>query len=285
MVKASARLVGVTELMDSPDAEWDELARMLKDLAWINRFLGGVRVVRSRLAPLLLTLPAPIRILEVGTGMADIPRALVRWTRARGLPLEVEAVDHHERIAKLAQRASEAYPEIRVYRADALALPFSDGSFDVVLASLILHHLEGEESVRLLGELHRVARHAVIVNDLRRGRWPFLVTWASLHLLSRSGFIRHDGPLSVRRGFLAHELLELAHAAGWPHARVSRQLFFRLALVGVKGGVSFRLRSQPGMPRRPAESPPSRTNPGGGPAPGHFRLDSRTPSRYSACRN
>ncbi len=241
MVTVPARLVGVVELMDSPGAERAEVATALRDLARVNRFLGGVRVVRGQLDDLLPALPASLRVLDVGTGMADIPRALVRWSRGRGLSVEVQAVDHHERIARLARRASEGYPEISLLQADALALPFSDGSFDVVLASLILHHMEGEEPVRLLSELHRVARHAVIVNDLRRGRWPFLVTWASLHLLSRSGYTHHDGPLSIRRGFLPRELLTLARAAGWPHARVSRHAFFRLALVGVKDG----LRSPP----------------------------------------
>lgn len=208
---------------------------MLRDLGWINRFLGGHRVIRTHLAPQLLPVSKPIRILDVGTGFADIPRALVRWARERDLPVEVTALDQHARILELARRTCAGYPEVHVQRADALALPFPDGSFNVVLASLLLHHMEGHEPVRLLRELNRVARRAVIVNDLRRGRWPFLVTRVSLRLLSRSRFVHHDGPLSVRRGFLPHELLELAQAAGWMRARVSRQVFFRLALVGVKG--------------------------------------------------
>ena len=94
--------------------------------------------------------------------------------------------------------------------------------------------MEGEEQVRLLRELYRVASRAVVVNDLRRGRWPFLVTWAALHILSRNRLIHHDGPLSVRRSFLPAELLALARRAGWKRARVSRHAFFRLALVGEK---------------------------------------------------
>ncbi len=234
MVMTSARLVGVAELMDSPDADPQELEPMLRDLAWINRFLGGHRVIRTQLARLLPAASRPVRVLDVGTGFADTPRALVHWAQARGLRFEVTAVDQHVRILELARRACAGYPEIRLQRADALALPFPDGSFDVVLASLILHHMEGTQPTRLLRELHRVARRAIVVNDLRRGHWPFLVTWASLRLLSRTRFIHHDGPLSVRRSFLPHELLELAHAAGWTRARVTRHAFFRLALVSRK---------------------------------------------------
>jgi 2-polyprenyl-3-methyl-5-hydroxy-6-metoxy-1,4-benzoquinol methylase len=220
--------------MDRADVDPGELSRTLADLAWINRRLGGTRLVLAHLAFLLSTQSTPIRILDVGTGYADVPRAVVRWARRRDLPIEIEAVDSHDQILELARHASRRYPEIHVRHADALNLAYPDGWFDVVLASLILHHTEGEAQVRLLRELYRVARHAVVVNDLRRGRWPFLATWASLRLLSRSRIIHHDGPLSVRRGFVPGELSALARLAGWVQARVSRHAFFRLALVGEK---------------------------------------------------
>lgn len=228
------RLVGATELMDLPGADRDELARTLEDLAWINRRLGGTRLVHTALAPLLHGLRGPIRILDVATGYADIPRAIVRWGRRRRLAIEVEGLDHHDQILALARQASATYPEIHLRQGNALDLPYPDGHFDVVLASLILHHMEGEEQVRLLRELYRVARRAVLVNDLRRGHWPFLLTWASLHVVSRSRLIHHDGPLSVRRGFLPGELSALAREAGWAGPRVSHHAFFRLALVGEK---------------------------------------------------
>jgi len=234
MVMGPDRLAGAIEMMDLPDADPAELARTLSDLAWINRWLGGRRLILHHLAPLLDGRAAPIRILDVGTGCADVPRAIARWARARQLPVEIEGIDHHGRIAALARQRSTAYPEIRIRNADALSLPYPEGSFHVVLASLVLHHMEGEEQVRLLRELYRVASRAVVVNDLRRGRWPFLVTWAALHILSRNRLIHHDGLLSVRRSFLPAELLALARRAGWARAQVARHAFFRLALVGEK---------------------------------------------------
>jgi 2-polyprenyl-3-methyl-5-hydroxy-6-metoxy-1,4-benzoquinol methylase len=234
MVTVPDRLKGATELMDLPGVDLGELAHTLKDLAWINRVLGSVRLVRRHLAPLIPHLPRAIRILDVGTGYADIPRAIVQWARQRDVPIEIEGVDHHDQILALARHASAAFPEIRLRRGNASSLPYPDESFDVVLASLILHHMEGEEQVRLLQELYRIARRAVLVNDLRRGYWPFLVTWASLHVVSRSRLIHHDGPVSVRRGFLVEELQALAQEAGWKRVQVSRNPFFRLALVGEK---------------------------------------------------
>jgi 2-polyprenyl-3-methyl-5-hydroxy-6-metoxy-1,4-benzoquinol methylase len=234
MVTAPARLLGATEVMDLPGGDPGELARALVDLAWINRWLGGTHLVLNHLASLLPNPSTPTRILDVATGYADIPRTIARWGRGRDLPLQIEALDSHPQILELARQASHAYPEIHLRNGDALTLPYPDEGFDVVLASLILHHTEGEAQARLLRELYRVARRAVVVNDLRRGRWPFAVTWMSLRLVSRSPIIHHDGPVSVRRGFLPAELLALARQAGWAQARVSHHAFFRLALVGEK---------------------------------------------------
>ena len=231
MVTAPPRLTGVIERMDRPDVDPAALDGALRDLARINRLFGGTRVVLDHLAPLLSGLPSPIRILDVGTGYADVPRAIVRRARRLGAAVRIDALDYHAGIRRRAAHACVGYPEIRLRGANALALPYPDRTVDVVLASQVLHHMEGDEPVRLLREMHRVARHAVLVSDLRRGGWPHAVTRVALLLLSRNPLIRHDGPLSIRRGFTAPELAALAIAADWKTPRVVRGAFFRLVLV------------------------------------------------------
>jgi SAM-dependent methyltransferase len=220
--------------MEQPGLHPAELARALKTLARVNRCFGGTRLVLRHLAPLCDALPAPVNILDVGTGYGDIPRAIVRWARRGGRPIEITALDRHPGTLVLADRACANYPEICLREGDALSLPFPSGSFDVVLASQILHHMEGAEPVRLLRELARVARRGILVHDLRRGAWPHAVTWAALRIVSRSPVIRHDGPLSIRRGYVPAELYALAGEAGWQAPRIVRHAFFRLALLEQK---------------------------------------------------
>ena len=234
MVTLPVRLTGSTERMDDPDLEASELLQALGTLARINRFFGGTQIVLRHLPWLCDGCSAPIRILDVGTGSADIPRAIVRWARRRGQSVAIMALERHPATMAVAARASADYPEIRLLRGNALDLPFPPQSFDVVLASQILHHMGATESVRLLGELWRVARRGILVHDLRRGRWPHAVTWVALHALSRSRVIRHDGPVSIRRGFTPAELGDLAGAAGWKTPHVMRHTFFRLALLEKK---------------------------------------------------
>jgi SAM-dependent methyltransferase len=227
------RLLGVTERMEQLGLETSELRLALENLACVNRRFGATRLVLHHLAALCGGSPAPVSILDVGTGYADIPRAVARWARRRGRPVRITAMDRHAGTLALAGRACADYPEIRLQRGDALALPFPPQNFDVVLASQILHHMEGEEPVQLLRELARVARRGILVHDLRRGAWPQFLTRVALPLVTRSPVIRHDGPMSIRRGYLPAELLDLAREAGWRRPCLTRHAFFRLALLEV----------------------------------------------------
>jgi ubiquinone/menaquinone biosynthesis C-methylase UbiE len=112
--------------------------------------------------------------------------------------------------------------------ADVRDLPFPDASIDVVTCSQLLHHFEDREIPRVLRELDRVARGHVIVSDLRRswlaacGFW--LVSWP----LGFSPVTRHDGTLSVLRGFTAAELSRHVERATGRHATIRRHLGWRL---------------------------------------------------------
>ena len=94
---------------------------------------------------------------------------------------------------------------------------------------------EGAEAVDLLREMARVAPRR-LVSDLRRGPIPYATTWTALHLVSRDPVIRHDGPLSICRGFVADELERLGQQAGWDNVQVARHRFFRFALIGTAAG-------------------------------------------------
>lgn len=225
------RIEHARELMDEPDQDPDLLEASLDDVATVNRWLGGTRALLHHL-PALLPPTGPVTILDVGTGSADLPRAIVRFGRRTGREIRVVATDLHPATLEVARRRSAAYPEIRVERADALRLPYPDRTFDVALLSMTLHHLEGDDRVRALRELRRVARRGVIVGELERS-WPaFLGARILAATVWRDNPItRHDGPLSVRRAFTLTELLTLAHEADLPGAKVFRHPIFRLVLV------------------------------------------------------
>ena len=107
-----------------------------------------------------------------------------------------------------------ATPGLELHVGDGLALPYPDRSFDVVHASMVLHHLTVDEAVRLIREMARVARLGVVVNDLERSRLGWIGAWLMAHLLTGNRYTRHDAPLSVRRSYRAVEMAALLRDAG-----------------------------------------------------------------------
>lgn len=226
------------ELIDSPEHSDRDFEASFADIARVNRYLGGTRAVLRALAPLLAGLPdapGPVRILDIATGSADIPRALVRAARRGrlgGRSVEIVATDNHPKVLALARRLSQGYPEIVVEEADALALPHGDGSFDIALCSLAFHHFGPENCVRVLREMERVAAAGFIVNDLRRD-W---IACGLIALLTRvvgaNWLTRHDAPLSVLRAYTLDEYAAMAQSAGISSFEVQAAPMYRALIVG-----------------------------------------------------
>lgn len=226
------RLEGVVELLDRPGNSDEEVRGNLLDLERLNCYFGGVRTVRLHLSRMIAerSQTRPM-VLDIATGGADIPRSICRWARQRKLAVTVEAVDRNDRVLAAATEWSAAYPEIRLRKVEAPPLPYPDGSFDYVLCSLFFHHLTEAQGVHLLSEMRRVARHGLIVIDLMRSRRAHLLTGIATRLLSGNRLTRHDGPMSVIRGFKPEELLRMATEAGLCDVRLSLHPWFRIALV------------------------------------------------------
>jgi ubiquinone/menaquinone biosynthesis C-methylase UbiE len=220
------------ELIDSFNQPDDDFRNSFRDLELINRCLGGVAVVLRELERLLPSSLQPVSVLDVGTGAADIPRALIRWARHRGQALSVVALDANEMALSIAQ--SHRAERLRFILADGTALPFRDESFDFVLSSLTLHHFDDGPAVRVMGEMRRVARRGVIVNDLRRGYLPAALIWIVTRLTGMNRLTRHDGPLSVLRSRTVEEYRQLATQSGLVSAEVHKHPFWRAAIVARK---------------------------------------------------
>jgi SAM-dependent methyltransferase len=219
--------------MDRPDNSPETVEGALRDIRWVNRMLGGRRALLHPLGALLDELPPNRRleVLDVGTGGADLPLDMIDLAARRGRRVEMTAVDRDPAAASAAARFAAARPEVRVVQANAENLPFEDRSFDLVTASMFLHHFDHGAVVDLLRQFRRLARRAVIVNDLRRHRlpWAFIATVA--HVTRRDAMFRHDAPLSVLRGFTDDELLVAARASGAANPRLERRWPFRLVLT------------------------------------------------------
>ncbi len=220
------------EWMDRTDNTAEVLRPALADLARVNRLLGGRRALLGALRPYLADVPSggTFDLLDIGTGGADLPAAVVRAARRAGRRVRIVAVDVDPVVSRLAEEGCRRIPEVTVLRADARRLPFRAGSFDVVTASLFLHHFRHDDVVALLRGFRGLARRAVVVNDLERSLVPWALFSIASRLTLRHPMTRNDGPLSILRGFTAEELHAAAAEAGAPGACVANRFPYRLVL-------------------------------------------------------
>lgn len=229
-MRPPARLDHAVEWMDDPLIDPGLLRRALLDIEGVNRRLGGVRAVLSEVAALLRP-GEPLTLLDVGCGGGDLPRAFTRYAEQRHVPHRIVAVDRHLRTISMARRWSTGHGIDHV-AADAFQLPFADGSFDIVTSSMTLHHFDAGPRVDALRELARVARRRVVINDLERC-WPnYLGARLLAGTIWRGSPARHDGPVSVLRGFTPDELAHDFEAAGLHRIAVRRRFFYRLVGSG-----------------------------------------------------
>ena len=170
-------------------------------------------------------------MLDVGTGAGDMPEVLARWGERRGVHLTVVAVDNHRGVLQYMRSVQHLPPSSTFVQADGLCLPFRDQSFDVVMCSTMLHHLDWQQGIVLLHSIAAVARHGVVVNDLVRSRLHYYAARLVLPVVSRNPLTRHDGPLSVLRAYSVGEVREMARLAGLEPVHVSTALGYRFVLV------------------------------------------------------
>ncbi len=230
------RLIDGVEALDGPLDDPVALAGNLRDLRRINRWLGGVRLTDEAIDALAAH-RGDLSILDVGTGGADIPVALLAMARRRGRTWRVVGVDSRPEVLAAARVASPTIAGVEgleLQLGDGRSLPFRDRSFDVVHASLVLHHLEPDDAARLIGEMARVARLGIVINDLHRGRLAWVGAWLLGHLLTGNQFTRRDAPMSVRRAYTAPEVAAMLRAADLSPVRTIRGfLDHRYAIAAV----------------------------------------------------
>lgn len=210
-----------SELLDAGVPE-DETARSLADLRFVNRWLGGRRALLRAVRPLL---GGGTTLLDVGCGSADLPAFLAHACGGGVVPIGVDLKRLHLRFAP---------GSVRRVVADVRALPFRPDSVDVVTASLFLHHFDAVELPGVLAALYRVARRALVVNDLRRAAVPYWFGALTFPLLFRSQVSLYDGLLSIRRSFTDDELRAAFEAAGITRVRLWRSFPYRLVAVAPK---------------------------------------------------
>jgi 2-polyprenyl-3-methyl-5-hydroxy-6-metoxy-1,4-benzoquinol methylase len=213
------------EILDDPATAPHVVRRSIADVARANALFGGRRAVCREVAQIFAgAAGTSLTLLDIGTGCGDVPAAVRALARTAGVGLRTFALEASHALA-----VSSRSPELPVVRGTALALPFRDRSVDIVICSQLLHHFEDGAASTLLREMDRVARKAVVVSDLRRSWLAAAGIWLASWPLRFHPVSRHDGVVSVLRGYTVPELSTLVERATGRHATTRTRAGFRIA--------------------------------------------------------
>ncbi|HEU4962010.1 MAG TPA: methyltransferase domain-containing protein [Sphingomonas sp.] len=224
---ALARRALAEEQMDASDLPAADYAALLADLARVNAVTLAARPTIAFLERARRR-SRRLRILDVGFGHGDMLRRIARWARRRGVEATLAGVDLNPGSAPVARAATD--PALAIdYRTGDYADCAGEG-WDVVLSSLVAHHMTRDQLIAFLRFMQGEARIGWLVNDLHRHG----VAHALFPLLARAmrwhRIVREDGTLSIARAYRPAEWPPLLAAAGIGGARVYRAFPYRLCV-------------------------------------------------------
>lgn len=229
---APARRRGV-EILDDPATPAAVRALAMADVARSNALFGGTGSVIRAIRGALPGLPRTAVLLDVGTGLAEIPERARLELQHAGISATTLGVDLSEPVARSARRnlAGTAVGDVR-------RLPVRNAAADIVTCSQLLHHFETDAARGVIAELHRVSRGWVVISDLRRSGIAAASFWLASVLLRFHAVTRRDGVTSVLRGFTVRELEDLVRDVTGVRPVMRRGVFWRVS-------ATWRVQSEP----------------------------------------
>jgi 2-polyprenyl-3-methyl-5-hydroxy-6-metoxy-1,4-benzoquinol methylase len=207
------------ELMDG-DCSYEDFRGCLRSLEQVNRWLLGYRPTLAWLERLPREPHEPVHIVDVGSGGGDLLRQIAGWARRQGIAVQLTGIDLNPYAARAA--AESAPNELRIAWVTGDALVYRpEKRMDIVVSSLMAHHLEDEEIIALLRWLEATAQVGWFINDLKRSAWSCrMFGWVGV-MVEWHRFVKHDGPVSFRRAFREEDWVRLLAAAEVPREAVT----------------------------------------------------------------
>lgn len=221
------------EWLDSADLNPADLERVLRDLATFNQmFLGHYPLLRwLGRAVRVAGNGAPLTIVDVGCGYGDLLRAIRRWARRRNLDLNLVGVDLNPETIRIARAATNSADRIDFQAVNIFELA-STTPIDLMVSSLVTHHLSDHEITEFLRLMERTARRGWAICDLQRNRFLYHFIGLASRLARFHPMITHDGQLSVARSLTRAEWEQRIAEAGISSADASIRWFFFRFLIG-----------------------------------------------------
>ena len=200
----------------------------MEELDVINTWLGGHAITLAGLKA-LTGRQQKITVCEIGCGGGDNLLAIGRWCKKNNIEVHFIGIDINPFCIEVAEKQLPA-ATTRLIASDYKAVEFDERP-DIIFSSLFCHHFKEEELVQQLRWMQANSRTGFFINDLHRHPLAYYsIKWLTAGF-SKSYLVKNDAPLSVQRGFLKKEWLQLLNNAGITNFSVLWKWAFRWLLI------------------------------------------------------
>jgi ubiquinone/menaquinone biosynthesis C-methylase UbiE len=212
------------EIMDDFSITDERISAALNELKIINRFLGGISTTRAGLNYIFKNISEKkdLKILDAGSGSSNVFRF------KNSYKADIFCLDRNLAVCKYLKKNSL---DKAIIYGDAFHIPFKDKQFDIVHASLFFHHFNEKEIKTLLDKFIKASKQAVLINDLRRSAFAYYAIKLLTKIFSKSDMVKNDGPLSVQKGFIKSELIDILNSFPQIEYIIKRKWAFRWLVI------------------------------------------------------
>lgn len=218
------------EIMDDLTCSGQEVRQALHELEVINTWLGGNAATLEGVTRLVAgrSPDGTVTVADLGCGGGDIAERVRQLLKSKGLKPEVIGIDANANIVGIAR---EKHPAIHFDAINIFSETFARLQFDVVTATLFLHHFDSRKLAAFIRQLLSQTRVGIVINDIHRHWFAFHSIRLLTRMFSRSAMVRHDAPVSVLRAFSRRDLKDILAQAGVRRYTIRWRWAFRWLVI------------------------------------------------------
>ena len=218
-----------TELLDGDDIPFKDIVTNMKELNFINTWLGGHAISKAGLKQLVGNNKV-LTICEIGCGGGDNLVALNEWCKQKNIKCNLIGIDLKEPCIVLGKTRPALLQNTRWVVNDYRNVVF-DEKPDVIFSSLFCHHFTNDHLCEQLLWMKQNSKLGFFINDLERSFFAYYLIKVLTALFSSSYLVKNDAPLSVARGFRKYEWQAIFKSANMNLYKVTWKWAFRYLII------------------------------------------------------
>jgi 2-polyprenyl-3-methyl-5-hydroxy-6-metoxy-1,4-benzoquinol methylase len=217
------------ELMDADDIPFEAMEQTLKELNFINTWLGGHAITMTGIKQ-LTNGSGKLTICEIGCGGGDNLFAIHKWCTQKNIHADFVGIDMNIECIAFAKKQ---YPQLpcQWICSDYEKIQFGKNKPAIIFSSLFCHHFTDEQLITMLQWLKENSRDGFFINDLQRHWLAYYLIKYLAKAFSKSYLIKNDAPLSVARGFRKEEIERLFNGVAIKDFTIKWKWAFRWLII------------------------------------------------------